>query len=80
MEGPAQSGQLVEGGRLDVLGIEVASDQAVTFRAPERLGQHLVGDALDAIVEILVATAPVDELYEYRESPPATKDSDQISG
>jgi hypothetical protein len=57
VERAAEVGQLLQRCRLDVLGVEVPGDQAVTLSPPQRVGQDLVGDALDAVVEVLVATA-----------------------
>ena len=46
VEGAAELGELIEGGRLDPTGVEMTHNQAVTFSPSERLGEHLVGNAV----------------------------------
>ena len=41
----------VKRGRLDVVGIEMPGEEAVTLRTPQPLDQHLVEDAFDAVVQ-----------------------------
>ncbi len=61
---PAQVEQLVQRGGLDVLAVEVPGDQTVTLGLPQRVGQDLGGDAVEAVVEVLVAEALVEQLSE----------------
>jgi hypothetical protein len=58
-EGPAKFGELAKGGRLDPTGVEMTHNQAVTFSPLERVGQHLVGNAVQRVVEVLVAATAV---------------------
>ena len=65
VEGPAELGQLVQRGRLHPAGIEVAPDKPVALGPAKCVGQHLVRDTVQAIVEVLVSTAAVAELDGY---------------
>jgi hypothetical protein len=59
VEGSTEIGQLIEGGGVDAGGIEVAYDQAVAFGSSEGVGQHFVRNAVEGIIEFLVAATPV---------------------
>ena len=59
MEGPAEFGELVEGGGLDPTGVEMTHNKAVTFSPSKRVGEHLVRNAVKRVVEVLVTAAPV---------------------
>ena len=41
----------------------------VTLRPPQGLGQHLVGDAVERVVKVLIATTAHRKLVERGESP-----------
>jgi hypothetical protein len=69
VEGTAEVGQLIEGGSFDSAGIEMASDESVTLGPAKRVSQHLVGDAVEGVVEVLVSEATARKLSQYRESP-----------
>jgi hypothetical protein len=77
---PSEVRQLVERGRLDVFGVEMPSDQAVTLRTSQRLGQHLEGDASEAVVEVLVTMAAVGELPKDGEGPAPVEEVDGPAG
>ena len=51
------------------MAIEVPSDEPVALRAAKRLGKDLVGDAIQRVVEILVAPASTSQLSQYRKRP-----------
>ncbi len=53
----AQVSELIQRGRLNPITVQVASNESVAFCSAERLGQYLVRDAIQGIVEVLVATA-----------------------
>jgi hypothetical protein len=55
VERPAEVGEFVEGGRLDMARVETANDESVSFCPSERVGEDLVRDAVEGIVEVLVA-------------------------
>src|SRR5208282_1814477 len=71
VEGPAKVGQLVEGGSLDAAAVQVTNDEAVTLSPAQRIGEDLVGNAVQSIVEVLVAQAPASQLCEHSKGPPA---------
>ncbi len=56
VERAAEASELIERGRLDATIVEVAGNETVAFCSTERIGQHLVRDAIQRIVEILVST------------------------
>jgi hypothetical protein len=58
-EGLTELGQLVEGGGVDAAGIEVACNQSVALGSSEGVGQHFVRDAVEGIIEFLVAATAV---------------------
>ena len=64
-----------EGGRLDVLRVEMPGDQSATLRSPQRVRQHLVGDPLHTVVEVLVATAAGVEFGRDRKAQRLTSNS-----
>lgn len=55
-------------------------DQAVTLGLAQRLGQHLVCDPFDAVVEVLVAATAVGKLPEDSEGPAATEKMRERAG
>ena len=57
VERAAEVSELIQRGRLDPPTVEVAGNEPVTFRSAKRLGQHLVRDAIQGIVEVLVTAA-----------------------
>ena len=59
VEGLAEFGQVVEGGGLDPAGVEMTQNQAVAFSPSERVSEHLVRNAIERIVEVLVAAISV---------------------
>jgi hypothetical protein len=59
VEGSAQFGELIQSGRLDPPVIQIAGYQAITFGSSESVSEHLVRDAVEGIIEFLVAAAPV---------------------
>jgi hypothetical protein len=61
LEGAAEVGQLVEGGALNPIGVEMAGDPPITLWSAQRVGQHLVGDAVEPVVEVLVAATTAGE-------------------
>ena len=51
----AETGQLIQRGRLDSPVVEMARDEPVTFAATRRLGEYFVRDAVEGVVKVLVA-------------------------
>jgi hypothetical protein len=51
----------------------MTGDEPVALGPPQRLGQHLVSDALEAVVEVLVAVTTMGKLGEHRQRPSAIK-------
>lgn len=46
---------MVEGCRFDPTGVEVSHNQAVTFGPAKSVGEYFVRDAIEGVVEVLVA-------------------------
>ncbi len=65
----AEIGELVEVCSVHPTGIEMPPDKTVALRASQRIGQHLVRDAIQAFVKVLVATASGRQLAQQVESP-----------
>jgi hypothetical protein len=79
IEGTAEIRELVQRRCLDPPGIEVATDQPVPLRAPQRVGEDLVGDPVQGVVDVPVAPTAIGKLGklgEHRKSPTAAKDAD----
>ena len=57
----------------------MSSDQAVTLGPSQGVGQDLVGDALDAVVEVLVAAAAIDQFGKDNQSPTPCKDAYRVT-
>ncbi len=53
----AKVSELIQRGRLDPPTVEMPGNEPVAFRSAKRLGQHLVRDAIQGIVEVLVTAA-----------------------
>lgn len=75
VEGLTEVGQLVEGGRLDAAGVEVTYEKAVAFGPSEGVGEHLVRDAVQGVVEFLVAATTIHQFGEQGESPAAVDET-----
>jgi hypothetical protein len=52
-------------------------DEAVAFGATQRVGKHLVRDAIHDVMEVLVAEAPSSQFSEHHQSPASTDQPDQ---
>ena len=80
IEGTAEIRELVQRRGLDPRGIEVATDQPVPLRAPQRVGEDLVGDPVQGVMDVPVAPTAIGKLGklgEHGKSPTAAKDADQ---
>jgi hypothetical protein len=53
-------------------------DKVVTLRTPQRLGEHLVGDPFDAVVEFLATTTVLRELLQDCQGPAASDKLNQV--
>lgn len=62
---------------LDTFVVEVRRDHFVTFRMSQRLGQDLVGNAVEAVVDLRLATAARRQLADDREDPTAGQHPDE---
>ena len=79
IEGTAEIRELVQRRGLDPRGIEVATDQPVPLRAPQSVGEDLVGDPVQGVMDVPVAPTAIGklgELGEHGKSPTAAKDAD----
>jgi hypothetical protein len=47
----------------------VTSDETVTLRSSQRVGEDLVGDAVQSIVEVLEAATSLRQFSEYGKGP-----------
>jgi len=65
IERPAEIGELVQGCRAHSPGIEMPPDEAVALGASQRVGEHLVRDAIQYVMEILEAETPGSQLSEH---------------
>ena len=65
----AEIGELVEVCSVHPTGIELPPDKTVALRAPQRIGEHLVRDAIQAFVKVLVATTSSRQLGQHVKSP-----------
>ena len=75
VEGAAEIGELVESCRLNTLQIEAAGDQPVSLGPSQHVGEGFVGDAIEGIVELLVAAAIFSQLREHCESPASIQET-----
>ena len=78
VERPSQIRELVEGCGLDAFSVEVAGDQPVALGPPERLGEHFVGDPIQGVMELLVATTLICKLGKHGESPSTADQLDEF--
>jgi hypothetical protein len=79
IEGTTEIRELVQRRCLDPLGIEVATDQSVPFRASQGVGEDLVGDPVQGVMDVPVAPTAIGKLGklgEHGKSPTAAKDAD----
>jgi len=79
IEGTAEIRELVQRRCLDPPGIEVATDQPVALRAPQRVGEDLVGDPVQGVMDVPVAPTAIGKLVklgEHGKSPTAAEDAD----
>jgi len=56
VERSPQVGELVERGGVDMFRVKLACDQPVAFCPSQRVGEDLVGDPVQGIVQVVVAT------------------------
>lgn len=80
VERAAEVSELIQRGRLDPPTVEVAGNEPVAFRSAKRLGQHLVRDAIQGIVEVLVTAASLKEPGKHSERPTSREKSDERNG
>ena len=52
-------------------------DQAVALGASQRVGEHLVRDAIHDVMEVLLAQPPISQLSEHHQSPASADQPDQ---
>ena len=69
VEGSAEVGELIEGGRLDSAGVKMADYKSVAFGSSEGFSEHFVGDTIQGVVKILVPAAAVGELRQQGKGP-----------
>ena len=78
IEGTAEIRELVQSRGLDPPGIEVATDQPVPFRAPQRVGEDLVGDPVQGVMDVAVAPTAYPELSENWQRPTSRNEMDHV--
>jgi hypothetical protein len=66
VKGSPKFGELIEGSGLYAVRIKAANDQAISFGSSKSIGEHFVRDAVESIIEILVAATTSCELDEHR--------------
>jgi hypothetical protein len=76
VEGAAEVGELVKGGRLDPTGVEVAHHKAVTLGSSERVSEHFMRNTVERVVEFLVAATSVLQFGENGEGPSTVDETD----
>ena len=70
---------MVKGGRLDAARVDTPDDQAVPLRASQRTGEHLMGDTVETVVDVLVAPATIAELNKDVQRPAAGQQLDNLA-
>ena len=80
VEGSAEVGEPVEGCRFDSTGVEVTHNQAVPFGPAKGVGEYFVRDAIEGVVEVLVAETTVCKLSQHRESPTPGEQLRKLTG
>src|ERR1035441_604897 len=73
----AEVGELVEGCSAHSPRIEMPPDEAIALGASQRVGEHLVRDAIQGVMEVLVAEPPSIQLSEHHQSPASADQPDQ---
>lgn len=71
VEGPTEVGQLVKGGGLDAARVKMPFDQAVALGSAQRVGKHFVGDAIECVVQALVAAPTGSKNSKHGQRPPS---------
>ena len=77
VKGSGQIGKFIQHRSLYTLGIEVANNEPVTLRSSERLREDLVGDPVQGVVDVLIATPAVRELSAYSKGPSPIEQFDE---
>lgn len=80
VERPTESSQLIERGGLDAAEIEPANNEAVTFSTAQRIGEDFVRDAVEGVIELLIAASRSGKLAQYGQGPTPGKQMDEWCG
>jgi hypothetical protein len=70
---------LIDRGSLDATRIELTGHQAISFGSSERIGEHLVRDSIESLVEVLVSAPAFVQFSQDRKRPSTAEHLDDRS-